>query len=184
MTGLDTVSINDNHSVVSVGAGSSWLAVYAYLDRLNLAITGGRNVAVGVGGLTLGGGISHFTARVGWASDNVVNFQVALAAGALVDGDISVTTLSRAIEEQDKVFDAFTDLTAATPFDPYISLVMGLLFNATTKAWTLSNWAVYAAAGPDLAAFRQLRAIPSLSNTTGIITNLSTFANESLMPPL
>ncbi|EXJ70142.1 uncharacterized protein A1O5_06209 [Cladophialophora psammophila CBS 110553] len=57
------------------------LAVYAYLDPFNLAVAGGRNSAVGVRGLTLGGGISHFTARVGWVCDNVVNFQVALASG-------------------------------------------------------------------------------------------------------
>ncbi|KIY00016.1 uncharacterized protein Z520_04654 [Fonsecaea multimorphosa CBS 102226] len=216
MTSLASVSLNADRSVVSVGAGSSWLSVYSYLDPFNLTVAGGRNGAVGVGGLTLGGGISHFTARVGWACDNVVNFQVVLASGALVDvnatshpllfralkgggnnfgvvtrfdlatipqGDISVTTLSHAVAERDSVFDAFTNLTTASPFDPYISLVTGLLFNATSKAWTLSNSAVYTAPNPDPPAFRGLKAIPSLSNTTRV-TNLSAFANETPTPPL
>ena len=50
--------------------------VYQYLDPLGLSIAGGRNGLIGVGGLTLGGGISYFAPRVGWACDNVVNFEV------------------------------------------------------------------------------------------------------------
>jgi FAD/FMN-containing dehydrogenase len=61
MTGLSTISVNEDHSVASVGAGASWLDVYAFLDPLNKTVAGGRNGAVGVGGLTLGGGISYFS---------------------------------------------------------------------------------------------------------------------------
>lgn len=66
-------------SVVKVGAGARWLSVYKALEPLGLAVAGGRNGNVGVGGLLLGGGISHFTARVGWACDNVVNYEVSLS---------------------------------------------------------------------------------------------------------
>ena len=76
MTKLNTVTVNEDHTVASVGAGASWLDVYAHLDALNLSVAGGRNGAVGVGGLTLGGGISYFAPRVGWACDNVANFEV------------------------------------------------------------------------------------------------------------
>lgn len=31
---------------------------------------------IGVGGLTLGGGMSFFSGRYGWACDNVVNYEV------------------------------------------------------------------------------------------------------------
>lgn len=75
MTSLKSVSLVENNTIASVGAGASWL-VYTFLDPFRLEVAGGRNGAVGVGGLLLGGGISHFTARVGWACDNVVNFQV------------------------------------------------------------------------------------------------------------
>lgn len=79
MTSLKSVTVNGNHTVVSVGVGASWLDVYTYLDALGLSVAGGRNGAVGVGGLTLGGGISYFAPRVGWACDTVVNFEVSPA---------------------------------------------------------------------------------------------------------
>ena len=76
MTGLKSVNLNVDQKVAGIGGGASWLDVYAYLDPFNVSVAGGRNGLVGVGGLTLGGGISHFAARVGWACDNVVNFEV------------------------------------------------------------------------------------------------------------
>jgi FAD/FMN-containing dehydrogenase len=87
MTGLSSVTVNDDHSVAHVGAGASWLDVYTYLDPLDKSVAGGRNGAVGVGGLTLGGGISYFSPQVGFTCDTVVNFEVALADGKLVNAN-------------------------------------------------------------------------------------------------
>ena len=55
MTGLASVKVNKDKTIASVGAGATWLDVYLYLDGLGVAVAGGRNAAVGVGGLTLGG---------------------------------------------------------------------------------------------------------------------------------
>ena len=55
MTGLASVKVSKNKTIASVDAGASWLDVYLYLDGLGVAVAGGRNAAVGVGGLTLGG---------------------------------------------------------------------------------------------------------------------------------
>jgi hypothetical protein len=44
----------DGSSVV-IGAGARWMNVSKVLDEKGLAVVGGRNSAVGVGGLTLGG---------------------------------------------------------------------------------------------------------------------------------
>ena len=55
MTGLASVTVNGNKSIASVGAGATWLDVYRYLDGFGVAVAGGRNAAVGVGGLTIGG---------------------------------------------------------------------------------------------------------------------------------
>jgi FAD/FMN-containing dehydrogenase len=76
MTALSSLTISDDHTVVRVGSGATWLDIYTYLDPLGLSVAGGRNGLVGVGGLTLGGGISYFAPRVGWACDNVANFEV------------------------------------------------------------------------------------------------------------
>ncbi len=78
MTNLNSVTVNADHTVAKIGAGATWLDVYTFMDNLGLQLAGGRNGAVGVGGLTLGGGISYFAPRVGWTCDTVTNFEVCL----------------------------------------------------------------------------------------------------------
>jgi len=48
--------LEDGESVV-IGVGAKWASVSKVLDERGLAVVGGRNSAVGVGGLTLGGNI-------------------------------------------------------------------------------------------------------------------------------
>ncbi|KAF1963610.1 oxidoreductase FAD-binding protein [Byssothecium circinans] len=79
LSSLKDISVNQDKSIVSIGAGSIWGDVYRRMDELGIAVVGGRGSSVGVGGLTLGGGISYFSARKGFAGDNVVNFEVVLA---------------------------------------------------------------------------------------------------------
>ncbi|KAI0145377.1 FAD-binding domain-containing protein [Xylariaceae sp. FL1272] len=87
LTRLNSLSLTDDASTVSVGAGAKWVEVYEFLAPRNVQVAGGRNGQVGVGGLLLGGGLSHFSARAGWSCDNVVNFEVALASGELVNAN-------------------------------------------------------------------------------------------------
>lgn len=53
------------------------------LDPLGLAVVGGRVADVGVSGLVLGGGISFFSGRRGWACDNVLSYEIVLASGQI-----------------------------------------------------------------------------------------------------
>ena len=55
MTSIETMTMNADESIISVGAGAKWADVYAYLSPKNLTVCGGRAATVGVGGLTLGG---------------------------------------------------------------------------------------------------------------------------------
>ncbi|KAM0550667.1 hypothetical protein ACHAPJ_008730 [Fusarium lateritium] len=87
MTTLSSVSLHEGSKVASVGAGAKWLDVYKHLEGSGVQVAGGRNGNVGVGGLLLGGGISHFTTKVGWACDRVVNYQVVLANGTLINAN-------------------------------------------------------------------------------------------------
>lgn len=80
LTLLNTTSISQDHSVASVEAGSAWVDVYRTLNPFNKTINGGRNGAVGVGGVTLGGGISYYSPQAGWTCDTVVNFEVSASA--------------------------------------------------------------------------------------------------------
>ena len=73
---MNSTVLSPDQTVAAVGSGSRWIDVYRALDPLSLTVPGGRNGDVGVGGYTLGGGISYFGPRVGWGCDNVVNFEV------------------------------------------------------------------------------------------------------------
>lgn len=54
------------------------------LEKHNRIVGGGRVANVGVGGYLLGGGMSIFQGRHGFAFDSVVGYEVVLADGAIV----------------------------------------------------------------------------------------------------
>lgn len=78
------VEIDVPNSVVRVQPGAKWGDVYEYLESRGWMVVGGRLSDIGVGGLLLGGGISHYGPRKGWGSDNVLAFTVVLASGEIV----------------------------------------------------------------------------------------------------
>lgn len=73
---LDGIEVVEDRTVARLGAGLTWGKVYAKLEKVNRTVVGGRLTNVGVGGLTLGGGMSHFSGLYGWACDNVKNYEV------------------------------------------------------------------------------------------------------------
>ncbi|KAK6203662.1 hypothetical protein LQW54_008868 [Pestalotiopsis sp. IQ-011] len=85
--GLDSIDISDNGTIAKVGTGATWDAVYKKLDPMGRSVAGGRVAGVGVGGLTLGGGISHLPCRRGWTCDTVLNFQAVLSNGEIVNAN-------------------------------------------------------------------------------------------------
>ncbi|EQL34654.1 hypothetical protein, variant [Blastomyces dermatitidis ATCC 26199] len=80
---LREIVVSNDKRTTSVGAGASWGEVYTKLDQLDLIVVGGRVSPIGVGGLSLGGGISFFSGREGLACDNVVNYHVVMADARL-----------------------------------------------------------------------------------------------------
>ncbi|KAI8623619.1 putative oxidoreductase [Xylariaceae sp. FL1651] len=82
--GFGTVSVSVDRASVTVGVGATWDTVYGQLDAVGLSVAGGRVANVGVGGLTLGGGISYFGPREGWTCNQVTAFEVVLANGNIV----------------------------------------------------------------------------------------------------
>ncbi|KAK8062253.1 hypothetical protein PG997_014350 [Apiospora hydei] len=87
LSGLNAIDFSEDGKSVRVGAGATWDAVYQKLDPLGRTVAGGRVAGVGVGGLTLGGGISHLSPQHGWTCDTVLNFQVVLSTGEVVDAN-------------------------------------------------------------------------------------------------
>ncbi|KAK8022392.1 FAD-binding domain-containing protein [Apiospora rasikravindrae] len=85
MAGLSGVVVDEAAGVARVGAGAKWGDVFTELEKTNRTVVGGRLRDVGVGGLLLGGGLSHFSGMHGWACDNVRNYEVVLANGSVID---------------------------------------------------------------------------------------------------
>ena len=82
---LDDVEVLDaERRLVRVGGGATWGRVAAALDPHGWALTSGDTADVGVGGLTLGGGIGWMVRRHGLAIDNLVGARVVTADGRLV----------------------------------------------------------------------------------------------------
>ena len=82
---LDAVEVLDaERRLVRVGGGATWGKVAAALDPHGWALTSGDTADVGVGGLTLGGGIGWMVRRHGLAIDNLVGARVVTADGRLV----------------------------------------------------------------------------------------------------
>ena len=91
---MDQLSVSSDKSVVSLGPGLRWGAVYDALDPYGVSVIGGRIPHVGVAGLILGGsksrksstsivltqihpgGFFHFSGEYGLAADNAKNFEV------------------------------------------------------------------------------------------------------------
>ncbi|KAF9879581.1 FAD binding domain-containing protein [Colletotrichum karsti] len=80
-------SYNARTNLASIGPGDHWKDVYASLLKYNVTVTGGRDGGVGVGGFLLGGGNSYFTGRMGLGCDSVVNYEVVLADGRIVNAN-------------------------------------------------------------------------------------------------
>ena len=73
--------------LVRVGAGATWGEVATALRPAGLALTAGDTASVGVGGLTLAGGIGWLVRRYGLAIDSVTAAEVVTADGQLVHAD-------------------------------------------------------------------------------------------------
>jgi FAD/FMN-containing dehydrogenase len=83
LSGLDDIRVDG--TLVQVGGGATWGAVAAELARHGLGVSSGDTASVGVGGLTLGGGIGWMVRAWGLAADQLVGAQVVTARGDVLE---------------------------------------------------------------------------------------------------
>ena len=86
---MDSTRLSADQEVISIGPGSTWQAAADKLDGTGIGIPTGRCPSTGVGGVTLGGGISFFAPKIGFAADNVLNYEIVLASGTVVNANAS-----------------------------------------------------------------------------------------------
>ncbi|KAH6883028.1 hypothetical protein BKA58DRAFT_447730 [Alternaria rosae] len=87
MQSMNKVGVERGDRVVRVEAGALWQDVYDEAEKRNLTVLGGRIGVVGTAGFLTGGGISFFSPERGWACDGIVNFEVVLASGEVVNAN-------------------------------------------------------------------------------------------------
>ncbi|KAJ5098293.1 hypothetical protein N7532_005294 [Penicillium argentinense] len=87
MSNLTTMHLNEDKSILSVGPAYRWADVYSYLGKHDLSAAGGRLGPVGVPGLLLAGGINFYGNQVGFGCDTVVNYEIVLADGSIVQAN-------------------------------------------------------------------------------------------------
>ncbi|OHF03772.1 hypothetical protein CORC01_01091 [Colletotrichum orchidophilum] len=82
---LNNVQYDAARNIVAVQAGCRWKDVYQAIEPHVVTVNGGRDAAVGVGGLLCGGGLSWLLPRYGFACDTVINYEVVLASGKVLN---------------------------------------------------------------------------------------------------
>jgi FAD/FMN-containing dehydrogenase len=145
----DVSVIDEDRRLVRIGGGATWGEVAAALAAHGLAISSGDTKSVGVGGLTLGGGIGWEARRYGLALDN-------LAAAEVVTADSRVVRASA--EENPELFWALRggggNVGIVTSFEftahPTADLFFGTIaFPAAEGAALLEGWAECLRSAPE-----------------------------------
>lgn len=83
LSALDDVRVEG--SIVHVEGGATWGEVARKLAEHGLAVSSGDTASVGVGGLTLGGGIGWMVRAWGLAADQLVGAQLVTARGEVLE---------------------------------------------------------------------------------------------------
>jgi FAD/FMN-containing dehydrogenase len=87
LSGMRDVVLGPDRGTVTVSGGARAGDVTTVTDPLHLAVVAGSVGAVGITGLTLGGGYGPLIGRFGLALDNMLAAQIVLADGRIVDAD-------------------------------------------------------------------------------------------------
>jgi FAD/FMN-containing dehydrogenase len=85
VSSLDAVEVEVDGTLVRVGGGATWGHVADVLTEHGLGVSSGDTASVGVGGLTLGGGIGWMVRAWGLAADQLVGAQLVAASGDVVE---------------------------------------------------------------------------------------------------
>lgn len=78
---LNETDVDTAAGIARVGPGVSWAQVQSLASPAGLTGVAGSAPVVGITGYTLGGGLSWFSRKYGWAAESVVAFEVITANG-------------------------------------------------------------------------------------------------------
>ena len=160
LSNLATVEIiDDDQHVVRIGGGANWGQVADGLAPHGLAISAGDTNSVGVGGLTLGGGIGWKVRKYGLALDQLVAADMVIADGTVVHASAQENPeLFWAIRGGGGNFGVVTAFEFAA--HPTTDVFYGkIAFPVSEMADVLQGWADYMRTAPD-----ELTSVVTLAN--------------------
>ena len=146
LSAFTDITISADHNSVQAGPALSWYDMYSFLEPYGRVVIGGRLKTIGISGLTIGGGISYFTAKYGFAMDNVLAYEVALASGRVVTASAtSNADLFWALKGGGSNFGIVTKFTFATYKIPTISTAIQSFGRDEAQAFVsaVANFANY-----------------------------------------
>jgi FAD/FMN-containing dehydrogenase len=141
--------IDEQTNAVRIGGGAKWIDIAKALAPHNLVISAGDTTDVGVGGLTLGGGIGWMVRGHGLTIDN-------LLAAEIVTADKKILRLS--VDENPDLFWAIRGggggFGVVTSFEirayPNKGVFGGhIVYSAERRETILRNWATYMRTAPE-----------------------------------
>ncbi len=151
--------LDDDQHLVRIGGGANWGQVADGLAPHGLAISAGDTNSVGVGGLTLGGGIGWKVRKYGLALDQVVAADMVIADGTIVRASAQENPeLFWAIRGGGGNFGVVTAFEFAA--HPTTDVFYGkIAFPVSEMADVLQGWADYMRTAPD-----ELTSVVTLAN--------------------
>ncbi|KAJ1336171.1 prosolanapyrone-II oxidase [Microdochium nivale] len=84
---FNSTTYDAENKIASINPGATWQSAYDALEPFGVSVPGGRAGIVGVAGFTLGGGYSYYFNSRGFATDNVINFEVVIGDGQVVNAN-------------------------------------------------------------------------------------------------
>ncbi|GLZ42101.1 FAD-binding oxidoreductase [Actinokineospora sp. NBRC 105648] len=147
--GMSAVDVRADGTAV-VGAGARLIEVYAALAAAGRALPAGSCPTVGIGGLTLGGGIGVLTRKYGLTCDNLVSAEVVTAEGTIrTASESSEPDLFWALRGGGGGnFGIVTSFTFATVPAPSLA-VFQLTYPEGSVADVVGAWQEWTASAPD-----------------------------------
>lgn len=86
---LNSATYNAATGLAEIQPGGNWSMVYSQLAAQGYGVTGGRDAGVGVGGFLTGGGNSYYAGKTGLGCDTIMNAEVVLANGTIINANAS-----------------------------------------------------------------------------------------------
>ncbi|RGP68679.1 FAD binding domain-containing [Fusarium sporotrichioides] len=192
---MNQTSYDTKTKVASIEPGSNWGRVYEALDKYRVAAVGGRASPFGVGSFITGGGGGysfHSNVRV-FSCNQVVNFEVVLADGRILnanknenpdlwkspEGDFNkILLVLRVVEsnqiwagfiffepsQRDVVFEKYIDFVEENDSDPTSQLIVSFQWDG--EQYNLVSVVSNSDAVESSASFSGPLRVPSISNTT------------------